>query len=301
MRHIPVLLNEVVDSLSLKNGSKVIDCTVGDGGHSEAILEKIGPTGILLAIDTDPESLLRAKRNLYRFGERVIFSRGNFVNLEEIALENKMGEVDAILMDLGWSTPQFEERGRGFSFKADELLDMRFDPNANTPTASDLVNSLTKKELSETFKRLGEEGLSEEIADAIVTSRSNARIERSGELSEIVLQVYRAKLHTVKDIPWVGGLHPATKVFQALRIAVNKELEVLKNTLPVAVKILAPGGRLAVISFHSLEDRIVKQFFQKTESKQIKLINKKPIVATEAEIGPNPSSRSAKLRIAEKI
>lgn len=301
MRHIPVLLNEVVESLNLKNGSKVIDCTVGDAGHSEAILEKIGLKGKLLAIDADPESLLRAKRNLYRFGDRVIFSRGNFRNLEKISLENKFDKVDAILMDLGWSTPQFEERGRGFSFKNDEPLDMRFDPSAEVPTAGQLVNRLSEDELNGIFKRFGEEELSEQIASAIVETRKIKSIERSSELSEIVLQVYRQKLNSTKEIPWVGGLHPATKVFQALRIAVNEELEVLKAVLPAAVKLLAPSGRLAVISFHSLEDRIVKQYFQKIENKEIYLITKKPIIATEAEVAQNQSARSAKLRVVEKI
>ncbi|OGH88469.1 MAG: 16S rRNA (cytosine(1402)-N(4))-methyltransferase [Candidatus Magasanikbacteria bacterium RIFOXYC2_FULL_42_28] len=301
MRHIPVLLNEVLESLNLKNGSKVIDCTVGDAGHSEVILEKIGPKGKLLAIDTDSESLLRAKRNLYRFGERVIFSRGNFRNLEKIVLENKFDKADAILMDLGWSTPQFEERGRGFSFKTDEPLDMRFDPSADTPTAGQLVNRLPEDELNGIFKRFGEEELSEQIAGAIVEARKIKLIARSSELSEIVLQVYRQKLKSTKEIPWVGGLHPATKIFQALRIAVNEELEVLKEVLPIAVKLLAPSGRLAVISFHSLEDRIVKQYFQKIENKEIYLINKKPIIATEAEVAENASARSAKLRVVEKI
>ncbi len=301
MRHIPVLLDQIVESLNLKNGSKVIDCTVGDAGHSEAILEKTGPKGKLLAIDADPESLLRAKRNLYRYGERVIYARGNFRDLEKIASANQFTSVDAILMDLGWSTPQFEERGRGFSFKSDEPLDMRFDPSVDALTAGQLVNRLEVDTLATIFKRFGEEDLADEIAQAITRERQIKPIERASELSEIVLQVYRKKLNSQKEIQWIGGLHPATKVFQALRIAVNEELEVLKVGLAAAVKILATGGRLSAITFHSLEDRIVKQYFQKIANKEIYLINKKPIIATEAEVAENASARSAKLRVVEKI
>lgn len=300
MRHIPVLLNEVIESLQLKSGDKVIDCTLGDGGHSEMILEKIGQSGKLLGIDTDAESLLRAKRNLYRFADQVSYVRSNFVDLKNVAEKKGFGEVDGILMDLGWSTPQFKERGRGFSFVADEPLDMRFDTSANTLTAADILNQNSEDELYKIFHNFGEEKLALEIAQAVISFRQEGGIKTTGQLVEIVLQVYRKKLHSDKEIPWIGGIHPATQTFQALRIAVNQEFEVLKQALPQALDLLAKGGRLAVITFHSLEDRIVKQFFQKS-IRQIKLVNKKPIIASDKELKDNPSSRSAKLRVVEKI
>lgn len=300
MRHIPVLLNEVIDSLQLKPGFKVIDCTLGDAGHSEAMLGKIGPKGKLLGIDADAESLLRAKNNLYSFASQTTFARNNFADLKSTAEKNGFIPADAILMDLGWSTPQFKERGRGFTFAADEPLDMRFDISANVPTAADILNTSSVDELYKIFHNYGEENLSLEIAKAIGEFRKKAEIKTTGQLVEIVLQVYRQKLHTDKEIPWVGGTHPATKVFQALRIAVNQEFEVLKQALPQALEVLGKGGRLAVVTFHSLEDRIVKQFFQRNIH-LVKMVNKKPIVAGEKELLANPSARSAKLRVVEKI
>jgi 16S rRNA (cytosine1402-N4)-methyltransferase len=300
MRHIPVLLNEVLEGLNLKKNSQVVDCTLGDAGHSEKILEKIGPKGKLLGIDADPESLLRAQNNLYRFKDQTILVRDNFVNLAKVVGENKIAPVDAVLMDLGWSTPQFKERGRGFSFETDEPLDMRYGAETGE-TAADILNQYTLPELINIFRYYGEEKLSAEIAKLIVDKRSESPISHSGQLTEIILQAYRAKLNTNKEIPWVGGTHPATKVFQALRIAVNKELEVVRQALPQALEVLNVGGRLAVITFHSLEDRIVKQFFIKYNNKILKIVNKKPLVASALEIKNNPSSRSAKLRIVEKI
>ena len=307
MKHVPVLPTETIDSLQLKSGSNVIDCTLGDAGHSEAMLEKIAPSGKLLGIDLDLEAILRAKRFLYRFEDKAILVRDNFANLKNIVEKNEFGPINAILMDLGWSTPQFEERGRGFSFLTDEPLDMRYDSGemlkteGESLTAADVVNSYSENDLSVIFKNLGEEQLSREIAKAITIYRKNKKIEKTGELTEIILQAYREKLNSQKEIPWIGGLHPATKVFQALRIEVNHELENLKKALPQAVEILASGGRLAVITFHSLEDRIVKQYFKSIENRSIKLINKKPIIASEAELETNPRARSAKLRVIEKI
>ncbi len=300
MRHIPVLLKEVLEGLNLSKNSKVIDCTLGDAGHSEAILDKVGPKGKLLGIDADPESLLRAKRNLYRYENQVIFVRDNFENLKEIVVANGFENVDAILMDFGWSTPQFKERGRGFSFENDEPLDMRYS-GVTGETATDIINEYTELELEKILRYYGEENLSREIAKEIVGARVVSRIDHTAPLVEIILGVYRRKLKSTKEIPWVGGIHPATKVFQALRIAVNKELEVVRQVLPQAVEVLSSGGRLAVISFHSLEDRIVKQFFVKYQNKTIRIITKKPIIASEDEVNINPSSRSAKLRIIEKI
>jgi len=300
MRHIPVLLNEVLEGLNLNKNSKVIDCTLGDAGHSEAILDAVGSKGKLLGIDADPESLLRAKRNLYRYENQVIFVRDNFVNLTEIISTSGFNNADAVLLDLGWSTPQFKERGRGFSFENDEPLDMRYG-GVSGENATDIISEYTEAELEKILRYYGEEKLSREIAKEIVWSRTVNKIDHTAPLVEIILGVYRRKLKTNKEIPWVGGIHPATKVFQALRIAVNKELEVIRQVLPQAIEALSSGGRLAVITFHSLEDRIVKQFFVKNQNKTIKIINKKPIIASEEELTNNPSSRSAKLRIIEKI
>jgi 16S rRNA (cytosine1402-N4)-methyltransferase len=307
MKHVPVLPTETIDSLQLKPGMNVIDCTLGDAGHSEVMLEKIAPSGKLLGIDLDLEAILRVKRFLYRFEDKAILVRDNFANVKNIVDKNNFNPVNAILMDLGWSTPQFEERGRGFSFLTDEVLDMRYDSGemlkteGESLTAADVVNSYSENELAVIFKNLGEEQLSREIAKAITLYRKNNKIEKTGELTEIILEVYRTKLNSQKEIPWIGGLHPATKVFQALRIEVNHELENIKKVLPQAVEVLSSGGRLAIITFHSLEDRIVKQYFKSIENRSIKLINKKPIIASEAELESNPRARSAKLRVIEKI
>lgn len=285
-------MNEVIESLQLKSNAKVIDCTLGDGGHSEAILEKTAPEGKLLGIDADPESLLRAKQNLYQFGERVVYVRDNFVNLKKIIEENKFGKVDGILMDFGWSSPQFEERGRGFSFQKDEPLDMRYSPGSDSQTAGEMVNNLSEQELEKIFREYGEEKLSRKIAEMIVKKRQEKEIKTTQDLVKIVEEAYKFRR---------GKIHPATKVFQALRIAVNDELGVVKKVLPDAVEALNPGGRLSVITFHSLEDRIVKHYFKGQDGKTLKLIYKKPIVATSEECEQNPRARSAKLRTIEKI
>ncbi len=298
MRHVPVLRDEVVDSLQLAPGMNIVDSTLGDGGHAERILEKTAPSGRLLGIDADPESLARAKNFLYGFGDRVAYVRDNFENLGTIVRENAFGPIHGILLDLGWSSPQFEERGRGFSFEKDELLDMRYGKSADT--AHDILNTQSVGALEEIFRRYGEEPLSAEIAQAIIEARGATPLTRTSQLVESILSAYRKKLKTKKDVPWIGGLHPATKVFQALRIAVNDELGVLARVLPQAIDVLAPGGRLAVITFHSVEDRIVKHFF-KDEEKRILILTKKPIVCGREEYEKNPSSRSAKLRVIEKL
>ena len=303
-RHIPVLPAEVVNALELVPGKNIIDCTLGDAGHSELILERTSPSGKLLGIDADPEALLRAKNFLYRFDGRVIYVRENFEHLESIVKEQSFGPIDGILMDFGWSSPQFEERKRGFSFQnKDEVLDMRYGASADVSrkTASEYIAEATEDELEEIFRVYGEERLSREIAKAVCVARKTQHIETVGQLVEIVLQTYRTKLKTDKEIPWVGGLHPATKVFQALRIAVNDELGVIERVLPQAIEVLASGGVLAVITFHSLEDRIVKHYFKKHTGKNFTIITKKPIVAGEAEYASNPRARSAKLRVIKKL
>ncbi len=321
MRHIPVLLNEISIALNLASGKNIIDCTLGDGGHAEKILEQTAPNGGLLGIDVDPESLLRAKQHLYQYQNRTTFVRENFVHLKQIVESEKFGTVDGIIMDLGWSSPQFEERERGFSFQnVDEPLDMRYDPRLNCEhvvvnppialdgmplygrcTAAEIVNTASVSKLTEIFQKYGEESLSKEIAQSIIETQNDHVIETVGDLVEIILQTYRKKLKTDKEIPWIGGLHPATKVFQALRIAVNDELMVLENTIPDAIEVLDTGGRLAVITFHSIEDRIVKHLFKSYDGKTVKLVQKKPTVPSEEETKENSRSRSAKLRVVEKI
>lgn len=302
-RHVPVLLKEAIEALRLVPGAHIVDCTLGDAGHSEAILEKIAPNGKLLGIDADSEAVLRAKRFLYRFEDRAILIRDNFINLKKIAEDNKFFPVDGILMDLGWSAPQFEERGRGFSFNLpDEPLDMRYEVRQNgSLTAAEVLNAYSRQDLEKIFKLYGEEDFSREIAQEIAEQRKKGKFEKTSQLTETILRVYRKKLNTEKDVPWVGGLHPATKVFQTLRIEVNKELENLKKALPQAVDLLASGGRLAVITFHSLEDRIVKQYFRSIENKIAKSVIKKPMTAGEEELKNNPKSRSAKIRVIEKL
>lgn len=309
MRHVPVLLNEVLESLNLRPGMNVVDCTLGDGGHSEKILEMTGPNGKLLGIDADPESLLRAKQFLYRFDPRVIYVRENFIHIKKILEENKFSGVKGILMDFGWSSPQFADRERGLSFQnPNEALDMRYGSSFETsifgldnPTAAELLNTLPPEQLEYIFSSYGEENLSGDIAHAVRDARKRKLIATVGDFVEIVLQCYRTKLKTDKEIPWIGGLHPATKVFQALRIAVNDELGVIETVLPEAIDVLESGGRLAVITFHSLEDRIVKHYFKSVDGKTIKIITKKPIECGEEEYKNNPPSRSAKLRVLEKL
>ena len=302
MRHVPVLLNEVIESLQLKPGFNIIDCTLGDGGHTEKILEHIGPTGKVLGIDADPEAILQAKKYLYNFQDQVSFARENFSELKKIATENNFFPVQGILIDLGWSSPQFEERGRGFSFAhPEEPLDMRYF-GESTGSAADVLNTRTEKELIRIFEEYGEEKLSKKIAEEIINEREAGKeYQTVGDLVETILKVYRKKLGSSEAVPWVGGLHPATKVFQALRIEVNNELIILEKVLPQAVELLAPGGRLAVISFHSLEDRIVKHYFKKNHKKNLLIVNKKPVECGEEEYQNNPRARSAKLRIIEKL
>ncbi|KKS71545.1 MAG: Ribosomal RNA small subunit methyltransferase H [Candidatus Magasanikbacteria bacterium GW2011_GWE2_42_7] len=300
MKHIPVLLNETIDALQLKPGSNVIDCTLGDGGHTAKMLKHTAPNGLVLGIDADPESLARAKQFLYDDANRMIFVRENFEHLAKIVADEKFSPVNGILMDLGWSSPQFEERKRGFSFQnSDEPLDMRYTPNSEMKTAAELLQDNTEEKLEHIFRTYGEERLSKEIAHAIKAYEQS--INNTSDLVNIVLDVYRKKLKTDKEVPWVGGLHPATKVFQALRIAVNDEFGVIERALPQAIDVLEKGGRLAVITFHSGEDRIVKHYFKSEQNKTIQIITKKPIVASESEAKENTRARSAKLRVVEKI
>lgn len=296
--HQPVLLKEVIENLKIKKNGKYIDGTVGGAGHSEAIL-KLG--GNILGIDYDPEALNYAREHLsaacpFPDKSRELDAswrlvRGNFKNLGKIAKDNDFQAVDGILLDLGVSSHQLETPERGFSFNSDAPLDMRMDPDLKV-TAQDLINVLNKGELEKLFQKFAQEKRSRQLAEAIVNARSISPIKTGRQLAEIILKIKYKK----------GKIHPATQIFQALRIAVNDEINNLKEVLPEALKILKPGGRLAIISFHSGEDRIVKQFFKDQEEKGlIKKIFKKPLIPSFEEIKTNPRSRSAKLRVAEKI
>lgn len=288
MPHLPVLLRDTINLLVLKPGSRIIDCTFGDGGHSRAILQS-APDVRLLGIDTDAENIFRAKKQ--KEFEKIILVNDNFRNLKKIVLKNNFTEVDAVVMDLGWSSTQFESHGRGFSFLRDEPLDMRL--GASDLTAEEILNKWTEDELGKILREYGEERAWKKIAKAIVDYRRKKPIITTGQLVEIILAI-RPRLSRGAKI------HSATKTFQALRIAVNDELNALKKALPQAVEILKSRGRLAVISFHSLEDRTVKHFFH-SQIKSLSIITKKPIVPSREEILANPRCRSAKLRAAEKI
>ena len=303
MSHIPVLYQEVLAGLQIKPGGRYIDGTVGGGGHARGILVASAPDGELLGIDADPMAVALAGEQLAEFAGRVTLVQGDFADLEEIAEEHGFCPVDGILLDLGLSSLQLEAAGRGFSFQLDGPLDMRFDPSQMT-TAADLVNTLSREELADILFRYGEEPQSRRIARAIVAERP---INTTGELAALVsASVGRRR-----------GIHPATQTFQALRIAVNEELECLAAALPQALRLLGPGGRLAIISFHSLEDRLVKQFFR-NEARDcvcppeipvcvcdhratLGIVTKKPIRPSAEEVAANPRSRSAKLRIAYRL
>jgi len=305
--HTPVLLAEALKYLNIKKGEKYLDATVGGGGHAAAILKKGGK---VLGIDCDPEAIKAAREYLSRAcpapqtkpGLRGAdaswrLAQGNFRFLAQIAREYGFQEVAGILFDLGVSSHQLETPRRGFSFRLDGPLDMRMDPSLKV-TAADLVNGLSKGELNELFSRLGQEKYSRRLADALVRARRIKPIETCRELAAIIVAAQPGQGRRAGKRDRRPRLHPATRVFQALRIAVNDELNNLKEALPPAVELLKPKGRLVVISFHSGEDRLVKQFFKENQS--LKILTKKPVRPTEEEREKNPRSRSAKLRAAEK-
>ena len=288
--HVPVLIKEVLEYLDLKPNQNFIDATVGDGGHAAAILEKTSPNGKLLAIDRDSGSIIRARSKLEEFGNRVLFINDSFGNLEKIARENDFGLANGILFDFGMSSSQLENSGRGFTFAKDEILDMRYD-NKTPITAEDVVNGYSEKELAEIFKRFGEEPYAIKIARAIIQNCRKERIKTTGELVKIIDKTIRRR----------GRLHPSTLVFQALRIEVNQELTEIEKALKIVLEILKKGGCAAFISFHSLEDRLIKNWSRDLDKLgEIKILNKKPIIASAEELKLNPRSRSAKLRIIKK-
>lgn len=327
--HVPVLLDEVIKYLNPRSGQNFIDCTLGGGGHALEILKRVAPDGKVLGIDLDEKALDKVKNEILKIplshpllkGENMILVKDNFANLKNILDENDFYPVNGILIDLGISSAEYEESGRGFSFRKDEPLDMRF--KAPLPplykrgehmelTADEIINSWRRDDLIKIFREYGEEPLAERIASRIIGARSNKKIGNTKELSDLIFGEYK-KVYKNKTFK----KHPATKVFQALRIAVNNELENLKTVLPQAIEALEKGGRLTIISFHSLEDRIVKKFFQEQakgcicpvefpvcvcgHKPLIKIMTRKPVIPTDSEIEKNPRSRSAKLRVVERI
>jgi len=302
--HIPVLVKEAVEGLQAKPGGYFIDCTVGMGGHAAAILERISPQGKLLGIDTDPEAIRVARAKLGDYKEAVILANDSFANLNAICKKYDFYPVDGILFDLGVSSMQLDTAQRGFSFQRDAPLDMRFNPQQEL-TAHDIINSFPESELARIIKEYGEERHSRLIARHIVQGRPITSTLQLAQLVEQVLGRHRTKIH------------PATRTFMAVRIAVNRELESLRVALEQTINLLHYQGRLVVISYHSLEDRIVKEFMRREASScvcpprtivcrcghvpTLKLISRKVIKPTPLEIESNPRSRSAKLRIAERL
>lgn len=282
--HLPVLLSHVTERLAPHPNENVIDGTIGAGGHAEALLEKTGPNGRLLGLDADPSALKISAERLARFGERVTLVHANFTEMERVARELEFGDVRLIILDLGLSSMQLADKRRGFSFDSDSL-DMRADTTGEV-TAADLVNSLSELELANLIYRLGEEPRSRRIAKAIVNERP---FSSAKELSETIERAVGRR----------GRIHPATRAFQALRMGVNHELENLEQALPQTVALLEVGGRVGIITFHSLEDRIVKRYLK--DETRVRVLTKHPVQATREEELANPRARSAKLRVAEKI
>lgn len=316
--HTPVLLPETLEALQPRSGGRYVDATVGGGGHAEKILEVAGssPDSVkpksgsarLLGIDADPAALGAARHRLERFGERVVLVQAYFDELGEVARRNGFGHADGVLFDLGVSSPQLDIAERGFSFQHDGPLDMRLGPTAST-TAADLVHDLSAAELQRIFAEYGEERYARRVAERIVRERARTPIRTTGQLASVVAS---AKPRSRSE-----HIHPATRVFQALRIAVNDELGRLRRALPQALEVLAEGRRMAIISFHSLEDRIVKQFMRREAQgcicppdlpvcicghrPALRILTPRPVTAGEAEVLSNPRARSAKLRVAERI
>jgi len=307
--HKSVLLKETIDGLNLKEGSVVVDATLGGGGHSLEILGKIGDTGKLVAIDQDAEAIENFKKEFRSKEDNLVLAKDNFSNLKEILKIYGVDSVDAILADLGFSSDQMEDAERGLSFQKNTLLDMRLD-RENKLTAEKIVNGYSQENLEKIIKNYGEERFARSISSAIVNRRKTGLIKNTAELVEIIAGAVPARYRQ-------GKIHFSTRTFQALRIAVNHELENLEKFLFQAVEVLKPGGRLVIISFHSLEDRIVKNIFRENargcicppnfpkcvcqQKAKIKIITKKPIIPNDLEIKNNPRSRSAKLRVCEKL
>ena len=308
--HQPVMPDEVLGTLAPQPGSLQIDATVGGGGHTERILEAASPDGRVLGLDADEAAIDRVGRRLARFGDRLVLRRANFQELATVAPEAGFGAVDGLLFDLGLSSFQLADTGRGFGFRAGGPLDMRFDTGRGVP-ASELLATLSADELAALFRRYGEEPGAWRIAKAVVAARATAPLQTAEELAALVERVVPGNPRQRRRT------HPATRVFQALRIAVNGELDALESGLAAAVDLLRPGGRLVVLSYHSLEDRIVKRFLNTERrgcvcppespvcvcgrSPRLRLVTRPSMTPTESEIDANPRARSARLRAAERL
>jgi 16S rRNA (cytosine1402-N4)-methyltransferase len=289
-RHVPVLVDEISAKLIERPGSVFVDLTLGGGGHAGVFIPLLPEDTVYVGLDRDAAALGRARLVLARFGDRVRFVHGNFAEVGDLLAEYA-GRAANVLLDLGLSMDQIADRDRGFSFSVNGPLDMRTDTSGGV-TAATVLNTLPETELADVFRRFGEELSAEKIARAIVDARITAPVATTADLVEILARV----------LPSGWRRHPATKVFQALRIYVNDELDSLETCLPGAVELLADGGRFFVISYHSLEDRIVKKYFRETADKgSIKLVNKRVIKPANEEIAANPAARSARLRVAEKL
>ena len=294
--HIPVLLNEVIKYLDVKSNENFIDCTIGQGGHSKAILEKSQPNGKVLGIDWDLNQIENCKTVMQSYKDRLILDSDNYDNLTEIINRNNFKNIDGILLDIGFSSFQIEGRDGGFSFLKDENLDMRYSPTKNNLTAEIIINEWSEDKIKKILEEYGEEKFSKQIARKIIEARKTKEIKTTLELVGIIEKAVPRFAKTTQ------GKHFATRTFQALRIAVNGELDNLTKVLPQAIENLDSGARLLVISFHSLEDRIVKNFFNdQAQKKIVNILTKKPILAQDFELKDNPRSRSAKLRAITKI
>lgn len=292
-RHRPVLADEVTFLLRPRRGGWVVDGTLGMGGHAERLLDLGPPRVRLLGIDADPEALRRAARQLARFGDRVVLRHGSFRHLPQHARAAGVGEAEAIVLDLGLSSYQIDESGRGFSFKGEEPLDMRFDPTTGA-TAAELLRSLPEAELARILGDYGEERHARRIARRIVEHRAGEPFRTTADLVAVVKR-------SVPRAAWPRRTHVGTRTFQALRMAVNDEPGALREALPGAAELLGAGGRLGVISFHSGEDRMVKRMFKALAGTGFAALEPAPIQPSRAEIEDNPRARSAKLRVLERL
>lgn len=288
MQHKPVLLEEVSNYLKPEPNSYLIDGTVGLGGHAKALLPHVLPGGRLLGIDRDASNLERARERLSEFGDSVVLVCDTYANIGTHAQAHGFEQAHGILLDIGFSSVHVDDATRGFSFQQNGPLDMRYDQSQSL-AAAEIVNTWSEDELAKIFRQYGEEPKARLFAQAIIAFRADTPIVETLQLADLIANQVRHR----------GKIHPATRVFQALRIAVNDELSELKRALPECINLLRPGGRLAIISFHSLEDRIVKQFFKRTPG--LKGVTKRPIQPSQKEIEDNPRARSAKLRVVEKM
>jgi len=291
--HIPVMLREVLKYLEPRSGQKFVDCTLGGAGYTLALAEKIGLTGKIVGIDLDNLAIQNAAAEIKRQKlSNIVLVQDNFKNLKKIVKENfsESEKLDGIVFDLGLSSAQLDDEARGFSFKGERPLDMAFGPSNGGETEK-IVNEFPLLELTRIFRDYGEEKRAYYIAKAIVAARQEKRIKTTSELVAIIEKAVPFRYHV--------KIHPATRIFQALRMATNEELQVLSEVLPQAVEFLKPGGRIVVVSFHSGEDRIVKRFFKSTEN--LYILTKRPLIPTDTETADNPRARSAKLRAALKI